>query len=208
LSLARTNSTSGSPEDPWSPLPISAIILRLDRICLSLIVALALSAQSGAPLEHFSATAFSRADSQVRTFVEIDIQRWSPETESDQLAEVFRRSGVEAALQELKRFPPAGQLRSISGLSRVIRFARETRFIGGARYFLLLVDPFTSIELFQGAHASGSDLSAISIWIGQAGAGEGQITAGAQIGVDAFGAVTVDVRNPLIVLPSVDRETR
>jgi len=146
------------------------------------------------PLRAFSGLALSRVDSQIRTFLEIDIRRWSDEAESDQLAEVFRRSGVEAALQELKRFPPARQVRSISGLSRVIRFAREARFTNGARYFLLLLDPFTSHELFQAANASGADLSAISIWLGRAGGGEGQITAGAQIGIDAFGAVTVDVR--------------
>jgi hypothetical protein len=178
----------------------------LSRISLWLAVAIALSAQSRTPIERFTATALPRADSNIRTSVEIDIQRWSEEAEGDQFAAVFRRSGVDAVLQELKRHPSAGKLRSSSGLSREIRYAREIRSTSGSRSFLLLVDPFTSSDLFQGINTSGDDLSAITIWLGQIGDGEGQIMTGNQIGVDAFGAVTVDVRDPLIILLAVGRD--
>jgi hypothetical protein len=172
------------------------------------VAVLALSAQSATPVERFSATALSRTDSTVRTLVEIDIQRWSDDAEGEQLAAAFRRSGVDAALEELKRHPPAGQLRSINGLSRAIRYAREITSTGGARYFLLLTDPFTARDLFQGAGTSNGTLSAISIWLGQLGNGEGQIADGTKIGIDTFGAVTVDVRDPPVVLPVIDRPTR
>ena len=162
-------------------------------------------AQASPAIERLTATALARASSNVRTFVEIDVERWSDESESDQLAATFRRSGVEAALQELTRRPSAGQVRSISGLTRTIRYARESRFTSGSRYFLLLVDPFTSQDFFQGTTNGGGDLAAIAIWLGKIGEGEGQITAFSQIGIDAFGAVTVDVREPIIVLPTVNR---
>lgn len=158
-------------------------------------------------MQHLIATALSRTDPNVRTSIEIDIQRWSDQTEEDQLVATLRRSGVEAVLQELTRHSAAGQLRSISGLSRTIRYAREIRFTGGSRYVLLLVDPFTAKEFFQSATTSGVDLLAIAIWLGQKGDGEGQIAGGLELGVDAFGAVTVDVRNPLIVLPIVGSPT-
>jgi hypothetical protein len=51
-------------------------------------------------------------------------------------------------------------------------------------------------------------LSAISIWLGQLGNGEGQIADGTKIGIDTFGAVTVDVRDPPVVLPVIDRPAR
>ena len=176
----------------------------MSRIDLWVVVVLALQAQSSPPVEHLTATALARASSDVRTFVEIDIERWSDESESDRLAATFRRSGVEAALQELAHHPSAGRVRSISGLSRTIRYARESRF-SGSRYFLLLVDPFTSQDFFQGTTSAGGDLAAIAIWLGKIGEGEGQIAAGSRIGIDAFGAVTVDVRDPIIVLPTVGR---
>ena len=177
----------------------------MSRIILSLVVALALQAQSSQPLERFTATAVSRENANVRVSVEIDIHGWSHQAESDQLAAAFRRSGVGAAFQELAHLPSVGQLRSISGLSRTIRYARDSRFLGGSRYVLLLVDPFTSQDFFQGTTSSGGDLSAIAIWLGKIGDGEGQIAAGTRIGIDAFGAVTVDVRDPPIVLPIIGR---
>ena len=180
----------------------------MGRISLWLVALLALTAQSATPVERFSATALSRADSSVRTLVEIDIQRWSDEAEGDRLAEAFRRSGVDAVFQELQRHPAAGQLRSINGLSRTIRYAREIRSTGGARYFLLLTDPFTPHDLFQGPGTSAGALSAISIWLGQLGNGEGQIADGTKIGIDTFGAMTVDVRDPPVVLPVIDRPSR
>jgi hypothetical protein len=120
-----------------------------------------------------------RATAQVRTSVEIDIDRRSDQSENDQLAEVFRRSGVEAALRELTN---------------------------GSRYLLLLVDPFTADDFFQGTKSPGSELAAIVIWLGRGGEGEGQIAPGSRIGIDAFGAVTVDVRDPMIVFPHVGRQ--
>ena len=70
---------------------------------------------------------------------------------------------------------------------------------------LLLADPFASDELFRGTTTSRGDLVAITIWLGQSGEGEGQIGAGTQLGIDAFGALTVDAEDPLIVLPTVGR---
>jgi hypothetical protein len=130
------------------------------------------------------------------------------DAEGNQLAAAFRRSGVDAAIQELKRHPSAGQLRSISGLIRTIRYAQEIRSTGGAPYVLLLLDPFTSQDLFRAATASGGDLAVVTIWLGLTGTGEGQIAAGTQIGIDAFGAITVDVRESFIVLPTVSRQTQ
>jgi hypothetical protein len=117
--LQREQSTPHRPS-------FSAIIQRLSRVSSWFVVVLALSAQPGAPLERFTATALSRTDATVRTLVEIDIQRWSDDAEREQLAAAFRRSGVDAALQELTRHPVAGQLRSITGLTQTIRYARES----------------------------------------------------------------------------------
>jgi hypothetical protein len=169
------------------------------------VVALALPAQSTQPVEQFTATALTRASSAVRTSIEIDIHRWSDQSKATNWLRPFRRSGVEAALRELAGHPSVRQLRSISGLSRTIRYARDSRFTGGSRYFLLLVDPFTSEEFFQGTTSPGGELAAIAIWLGKIGEGEGQIAEGSRIGIDAFGAVTVDVREPIIVLPTVGR---
>ena len=79
------------------------------------------------------------------------------------------------------------------------------RFTGGSRAFLLLADPFASDDLFLGTTTPSGDLVAITIWLGQSGEGEGQIGAGIQLGIDAFGALTVDAKDPLIVLPAVAR---
>lgn len=181
----------------------------MSRIGVWLVAAAALAAQSGAPVEHFTATALSRGDPSVRVLIEIDIQAWSGDAEGEQLAAAFRRSGVDAALDELKRHPSMGQLRSITGLTRAIRYAREIRSTNGSRYLLLLADPpFTPRELFQGDNTRAGALSAISIWLGQLGNGEGQIADGTKIGIDTFGAVTVDVRDPPVVLPVIDRPAR
>lgn len=179
----------------------------MSRTSLWLVTALVFSAQPDAPLERFTATTLSRTDSTVRALVEIDIQRWSDDAEGEQLSTAFRRSGVESALQELQRHPVSGQLRSITGLTRAIRYAREIRSTGGARYLLLLADPFTPHDLFQGTDVSTVSLSVITIWLSQLGNGEGQIDEGTKIGIDTFGAVTVDVRDPRVVMPMIDRQT-
>ena len=186
----------------------SGIIGALARLAVGFwsVVTLALSVHLRPPVERLTATAFSRANSQVRTAVEIDIDRWSDQSENDQVAGAFRRSGVEAALRELANHPPMGQVRSSSGLSRTIRYARESNFTNGSRYLLVLVDPFTSDDFFQGTNSPSGDLAAIAIWLGKSGEGEGQIAAGSRIGIDAFGAVTVDVRDPMIVFPHIGRQ--
>ncbi len=173
-----------------------------------LVAVSAVCAQAQGPAERFTTIAAQRADPTFRVSVEIDIDRWSDESEGNRLAAALRQRGIDGVFQALKLLPSVGQIRSITGMKRTVRYARETRFLSGARQFLLLVDPFTSHDLFQSDGAKLGDLSAVSIWLGPKGEGEGQISTGNDIGIDPFGTITVDVREPLIVFPTVSPASR
>jgi len=92
-------------------------------------------------------------------------------------------------------------------MTRSIRYARDTRSTTGARYMLLFADPpFAEREFFEGMNTSNGTLLALAIWLGANGTGEGQVTLLRRIGIDSSGSITVDVRDPPVVLPSIGRQ--
>jgi hypothetical protein len=143
----------------------------------------------------------------MRSQLEVDVERWSDDAEGEQLAAALRNGGTGAVLEELSRHRALGQIRSISGMTRSIRYARDIRSTTGARYMLLLADPpFAEREFFEGTKTSDGTLLAIAIWLSANGGGEGQVTLLGRIGIDSAGSITVDFRDPPMVLPSIARQ--
>jgi hypothetical protein len=180
------------------------------RIVVSLYlltVAIRLPTQLPVSFEGFTAAALSRTDPLLRTQLEVDVERWSDDAEGEQLAAALRNGGTGAVLDELKRHRSVGQIRSISGMTRSVRYARDIRSTTGARYMLLFADPpFAEREFFKGMKTSDGTLLAIAIWLSANGGGEGQVTLMERIGIDSAGSITVDFRDPPVVLPSIARK--
>jgi hypothetical protein len=167
----------------------------------------ALSGQTLYQTERFVAPALSSAGTVVRTSLEIEVERWSNESDGEHLVAALRRGGIDAVIAELQRHEAAGRLRGLNGLTRTIRYARETRLTSGARQLLFVFDPpVDRSELFAGTGSIEHRLAAIAVWLGPAGEGEGQVTELARVGIDSFGALTVDFRDPSVLLPSVTRQ--
>jgi len=119
-------------------------------LCL-LAVAIRLPAQLPVSFERFTGAALSRTDPLMRSQLEVDVERWSDDAEGEQLAAALRNGGTGAVLEELRRHRALGQIRSISGMTRSIRYARDIRSTTGARYMLLFADPpFAEREFFEG----------------------------------------------------------
>jgi hypothetical protein len=186
---------------------IVSVPFRLAVLLCVLAVAIRLSAQPTVPFERFAAAALSRTDPLLRTQLEVNVERWSDDSEGEQLAAALRHGGTSAVLDELKRHRSVGQIRSISGMTRSIRYARDIRSTTGARYMLLFADPpFAEREFFEGMKTSDGTLVAVAIWLGANGGGEGQVTLMERIGIDSAGSITVDFRDPPVVLPSIARQ--
>jgi hypothetical protein len=142
----------------------------------ALVTAAGPSAQvaSNTPREEFTAFAvnISNVGRTGATQVDINVDRWTSDAESDQLMSVFRKDGPEALLRALQDARPVGSIRTPDSLAYDLHYARQIPGEDGGRRIVLLTDrpigfweatnrprsidyPFTLIELEMDGKGEG-----------------------------------------------------
>ena len=113
--------------------------------------------------------------------VDIGIERWSTESERDELKAALIEKGPDGLLAALRKQPRVGDLRLPGRLGYDLRYARQLPLEGGGRRVLLATDrrigflearnhgatdyPFTVIELVLDGHDKGEGKMALAAQI-------------------------------------------
>jgi hypothetical protein len=104
------------------------------------------SAQSNmAKPEKFTAFAVDISNTAPRartSTVDVTINRWSTDTERDQLLSIFRDKGQDALLEALQKLPVVGYINTPGTLKYDLHFARQRSEVDGGRMVFLMTDRY------------------------------------------------------------------
>jgi hypothetical protein len=146
------------------------------------------SAQTQATPEHFTALAVNSngpVGAPASTTVDIDIERWSTDAESDHLLTVLAEQGPDKLLTTLESLPRAGSFRTPDSVGYDIHFARRTRAADGSDRITLVTD--RNIGYWERANAGRSTdypFTVIELRIRKDGSGEGKMSIATKITTD------------------------
>jgi len=154
---------------------------------LTLGVFIAVSAQSNAPPERFSANAVN-LDRGVITPLQIVIDRWSSDAERDRLMSVVMDRGANALLETLQKAPKVGYIRTTTSLGWDLHFARrQTGKDGGERIVLATDRPMSFWETVNQPRRADYPFTIIEMRINNEGEGEGMLSYATKIIPDEEG---------------------
>jgi len=155
------------------------------------------SAQSNmAKPEKFTAFAVDISNTAPRanaTVVDIRINRWSTDTERDQLMKVFREKGQEALLSALQKLPVVGGIRTPGSLNYDLHFARQRPDAEGGRMIFLMTDRYVGAwEAMNRPRRIDYPFTLIQLQLDRNGRGVGKASIATQITQDPDGTIVLE----------------
>lgn len=155
------------------------------------------SAQSNiARPEKFTAFAVDISNTAPRanaTVVDIQINRWSTDTERDQLLQVFRSKGQEGLLSALQKLQVVGGIRTPGSLNYDIHFARQRASGDGGREVFLMTDRYISAwEAMNRPRTFDYPFTLIQLQLDKDGRGVGKASIATQITQDPDGTIVLE----------------
>jgi hypothetical protein len=155
------------------------------------------SAQSNmAKPEKFTAFAVDISNTAPRansSVVDIEIKRWSTDTERDQLLEVFRAKGQEGLLAALQKLPVVGGVRTPGSLSYDLHFARQRPGADGGREIFLMTDRYIGVwEATNRPRTIDYPFTLIQLQLDKDGRGVGKASVATQITQDPDGTIVLE----------------
>ena len=155
------------------------------------------SAQSNmAKPEKFTAFAVDISNTAPRAntaVVDIQINRWSTDTERDQLMKVFREKGQEALLSALQKLPVVGGIRTPGSLNYDLHFARQRPDAEGGRMIFLMTDRYVGAwEAMNRPRTIDYPFTLIQLQLDRNGRGVGKASIATQITQDPDGTIVLE----------------
>jgi hypothetical protein len=155
------------------------------------------SAQSNmAKPEKFTAFAVDISNTAPRanaTVVDIQINRWSTDTERDQLMQVFREKGQDALLSALQKLPVVGGIRTPGSLNYDLHFARQRPDAEGGRMIFLMTDRYIGVwEAMNRPRTIDYPFTLIQLQLDRSGRGVGKASIATQITQDPDGTIVLE----------------
>ena len=155
------------------------------------------SAQSNmAKPEKYTAIAVDISNTAPRantTAVDIQINRWSTDSERDQLLQVFRDKGQEGLLSALQKLPVVGAIRTPGSLNYDIHFARQREGAEGGREIFLMTDRYVGgWEAMNRPRTMDYPFTLIQLQLDKSGRGVGKASIATQITQDPDGTIVLE----------------
>ena len=149
------------------------------------------TAQSNAQPEEFTAFAVNLASdvpAATTATVDINITRWSSESERNTLAQTLREKGPDALLRALQKVRPVGRIKTPDSLGYDLRYAHQEPVEEGGRRIVIATDrPIGFWEARNRPRSIDYPFTVIEMHLDNNGVGEGRlslatkITAGANV---------------------------
>jgi hypothetical protein len=117
--------------------------------------------------------------------VEIGVERWSTDAERDRLLTVLLEKGSDALLEELRKLPRAGYIRTPTSLGYDLHYARKAPGEDGGERIVLATDRYITFwEAANRPRTIDYPFTLIELHIGPDGTGEGKMSLATKITVD------------------------
>ena len=146
-----------------------------------------------------------RAESQPNV-VDIEIKRWSTESERDQLLKLFRERGQDGLLPALQKAPPIGSIRTPQSLAYDLHFSWQTPQPDGGRMIFLMTDrPINAWEAWNRPRTIDYPFTLIQLQVDKDGRGVGKASIATQIREENGTIVLENFSSTPVVLNEVRR---
>jgi hypothetical protein len=127
------------------------------------------------------------------TAVDITINRWSTDSERDQLLSVFREKGQDGLLSALQKLPVVGGIRTPSSLSYDLHFARQRPEAEGGRMVFLMTDRYVNAwEAINRPRRIDYPFTLIQLQLDKEGKGVGKASIATKITEAADGTIELE----------------
>lgn len=194
-----------------SPIPARRSRLSYHPLLLATVAALAVagvalvttaSADTTKPIERFIAFAVNtgvtldpRPSRSGSATVQISIDRWSTETERDELIGTLRTKGEDGLLKALQENPPVGTIRTPDTVAWDLHYARERPTPDGGRDVILGTDrPIRFWEAANLTRSSHYPFTVIQLHLDKDGHGTGKMSIATRIQISQDGK-TIELEN-------------
>ena len=169
--------------------------------------------QTSRPIERFVAFGVNTGgawSSGTATTVEIAIERWSTDDETDQLLIALREQGPDKLLDALRAMPRVGFIRTPGNLGYDLHYARrEAADEGGERIVIATDRPIALWEAVNRPRTMDYPFTVIEMRLDREGHGEGKLSIATKISIDRRGK-TIELENydtQPVRLQSIRRES-
>ena len=175
---------------------------------MGIIVAAAPAPQVASNTERESFTAVATNISNVgrtgATQVDIVIERWSTDAESDRLLAVLKEKGPEDLLDVLRDIPRVGYIRTPDSLAYDLHYARQVPGEDGGRRIVLLTDrPIGFWEATRRPRTIDYPFTLIEMRMGGDGEGVGKLSIATKITLDGSVMTLEDFANQPVMLTNI-----
>jgi hypothetical protein len=161
---------------------------------------------SNTPREAFTAIAtnISNVGRTGATQVDIVIERWSTDAESDRLLAVLKEKGPEDLLDVLRDIPRVGYIRTPDSLAYDLHYARQVPGEDGGRRIVLLTDrPIGFWEASRRPRTIDYPFTLIDMRMGGDGEGVGKLSIATKITLDGSVMTLEDFANQPVRLTNI-----
>jgi hypothetical protein len=189
---------------------VSAILVAA-AACASLVTIDA--RQSNAPAERYVAVAVNMGDfgRKGAGTVEMVVDRWSSESEAQDLLTVLREKGPDKLLDALRDRPKVGYIRTPNSIGYDLHYARKTPLEDGGDRVVIATDRYISFwEQWRQPRSIDYPFTVIEMHINRDGTGEGKMSLATKIteDKDKNQIVLENYGTQPVLLTTVKRETK
>ncbi len=128
-------------------------------------------------LTAFAVNMSARRPSERANTVEITINRWSTDSQRDQLMTTLKEKGEQALLNTLQKMPAVGTIRTPDSLGYDLRYAHEQPWGDGGQQIILATDrPIGFWETVNQTRSTEYPFTVIQMRLNNKGEGEGKMS--------------------------------
>ena len=179
---------------------------------LLILLAVAAYAQTNGQPERFTANAVSISPEYGtgQRIVEMNIDRWSPNSERERLVTALQTKGADELLKQLQKNKPVGRIRTPDSLGYDLRYAQQTPLPDGGRMIVIATD--RPIGFWEATHQPRSieyPFTVIQMKLDRDGNGSGTLSYATRIVAHENNVIELeDFATQPIMLNNIHAETK
>ena len=164
------------------------LITRLTALSVAAALGLTVPVIAAAPSESFSARVvnFEQPMGPAPGLLQVRVTRWSTDADRDALTTALMKDGQKGVLDELKKMPEAGVIRTPSVAGYAFRYARRIVSPNGDEQLLMVIDrPIGFVEFRQGWQTVDYPFTIIKMTLDANGKGTGELMAATKLSANS-----------------------
>jgi hypothetical protein len=169
------------------------LLTQLTTLSVAAALGLAVPVIAAAPSESFSARVvnFEQPMGRAPGLLQVRVTRWSTDADRDALTNALMKDGQKGVIDELKKMPEAGVVRTPSVAGYTFKYARRITSPNGDEQLLMVIDrPIGFAEFRQGWQTVDYPFTIIKMTLNARGQGTGELMGATKLSANS---VTGDI---------------